>query len=151
MYCLVENLFQRHALFNLREGMDARLAGIDARRADIDARRADMDARGAYIDARLADIDARLADMDARLAEPSAAAAPAVVAAPAAGPAAAAAQHARPIRRKTQSEISHDILHHSVSMVRGFFVAVAKSIHAPARCVIERQENNRIKYEMKFR
>ncbi len=41
--------------------------------------------------------------------------------------------HARPIRKKTPEEISHDIIHHSVSMLRGFFVAVAKSIHAPAR------------------
>ena len=60
------------------------------------------------------------------------AAAPAA-SAPSAAAAAAAALHARPIRRKTQNEISHDIVHHTVSMLRGFFVAVAKSIHAPAR------------------
>lgn len=41
--------------------------------------------------------------------------------------------HAAPIKKKTPEEISHDILHHTVSMLRGFFVAVAKSIHTPAR------------------
>ncbi|GAX74556.1 hypothetical protein CEUSTIGMA_g2006.t1, partial [Chlamydomonas eustigma] len=41
--------------------------------------------------------------------------------------------HPKPIKKKSPEEISHDIMHHSVSMLRGFFVAVAKSIHTPAR------------------
>ena len=41
--------------------------------------------------------------------------------------------HLRPLKKKGPDEIAHDILHHSISMLRGFTVAIAKSIHTPAR------------------